>query len=123
MNNIYEKILLAEQWQEQFLLINKMIARDQIELNEYEKKENHNPKAVAIRKEKIEIIKNFIELTKAIIEAQSDELQTLNKKAKLTKYFEEKYKKLEKYATYCSINNRKIDMEILPYIHENDYRI
>lgn len=123
MTNIYDKILLAEQWQDIYITINKMVARDQIEVNEYEKKENHSTKAVAIRREKNEIIKNFIELTKAIIEAQSDELQTLNKKAKLTKYFEEKYKKLEKYATYCSINNRKIDMEILPYIHENDYRI
>lgn len=123
MTNIYDKILLAEQWQDIYITINKMVARDQIEVNEYEKKENHSTKAVAIRREKNEIIKNFIELTKQVIEAQSEELQTLNSRAGLAKYFEEKYKKLEKYATYCSNNNRKIDIELLPFIQENDYRI
>lgn len=114
--NIYDKTLISQEWLLQFELIVKMKARDEAELFEYSKNTNHNPKAVAIRQEKLQADKNFINITKKLIDAQAHELQELHNKASLANYYKDKYDILEKYS-----RSKGIDTELTNYMRKSDF--
>lgn len=114
--NIYDKILISQEWLLQFETIVKMKSRDELELQEYEKKPDHNPKAVAIRREKLQADKNFINITKKLIDAQAHELKELQNKASLSKYYKDKYDILEKYS-----RSKGIDTELTNYMRKSDF--
>lgn len=116
MNNWYDKIQISENWQRLFEKYASMIARDENELLEYEKKPDHNTKAVAIRKEKILLAKDFMNATKQLINAQSEELQDMNRKAGMTNYYKDKFEILENFSRQCGVNT-----ELLPYLKKKDF--
>lgn len=114
----YNKIQIAENWQYAFEKMASIVAREEIDLQEYEKKKDHNPTAVLIRKEKISHYKTFMRATKMLIDAQANELSEINKNNASMKYYAEKYEILEKYAS-----SKGIDTSLINYMKKQDFNI
>lgn len=113
-----QSILIAQNWQDSWKDIHYLLASLQRDLEKYKAKETYDPKWGAIKAETIARIKNFVDVTGALVDEQAEMLQ----KERGLSY---KYKSLEKdYAVlYSYARSKGLDVSLLPYMSTRDFNV
>jgi hypothetical protein len=114
----YTQISIASNWEESLDVIARIIARDRLELADYEKKGDHNKKAVEIRKEKLDKLENFVRLTITLIDTQASLLEKANGAGSSLSRLYTRYQRLEQYAI-----SKGCDMSLFDLMTDRDFGI
>jgi hypothetical protein len=114
----YSQISIAANWEESLDVIARMIARDRLDLADYEKKDDHNKKAVQVRKEKMERLEQFVRLTITLIDTQATLLEKANSAGSSLNRLYTRYQRLEQYAI-----SKGCDMSLFDLMTDRDFGI